>query len=109
MKLESFAVYDDKSAAYMTPFFNLKPAEAIRAFSDAVNNPEHRFRAHPADYTLFHIGSYTDETGLLEPITPKSLGNGVEFISPDLNPFHQGPPNVETSEQPSTLRTSPQG
>lgn len=76
-----FSVYDSKAEAYMQPFFMAAKGAAIRAFSDLVNDPQHTFGKHPADYTLFELGSYEDCTSefKIHP-TPCSLGVGVEFV-----------------------------
>lgn len=78
MQQEIFAVYDEKAEAFMTPFFLQTIAMAIRAITDCVNDPSHNFGAHPADYTLFHIGTYDTQTSVIVSCK-KSLGNGVEF------------------------------
>ena len=52
---------------------------AIRTFTDALLDTEHPFGKHPQDYTLFMVGTYNDQTGKTDSITPISLGNGVEF------------------------------
>lgn len=81
MKYKIFAVYDSKAEAYMTPFFMNKSLQAIRSFKDAIANPELPFGRHPADFTLFGIGSFNDNSAVLEAITPKSLGNALELVS----------------------------
>jgi len=79
MKHGIYVVHDAKAEAYMTPFFMGNDATAIRGFSDAVNNPETPFGKHTSDYTLFCIGEYSDQSGTIEPITPRPVGNGVDF------------------------------
>lgn len=74
--LEIFSVYDEKSMAYLTPFFLPNSQLAIRAFSDCVADPNHNFGAHPSDYTLFFLGYFDSETG--------------EFNDPHLSPVITG-------------------
>lgn len=84
MKLEVFSVYDSKAQAYLPPFFLPKPAMAIRIFTECVNSPEHQFGKHPADYTLFHVGSFDDTDGDIISIDPqKNLGNGLHLLTPN--------------------------
>lgn len=74
-------VYDEKAHAHLPPFFTINTELAKRAFTDAINSPDHRFSKHPSDYTLFVHGSWEDEDGaFLLQSAPKPLGNGVEFI-----------------------------
>lgn len=79
MILNIFAIHDSKAEAYMTPFFMRNNGEALRGFMDSMENSESPFHKWPQDYTLFWIGVYDDETGIIEHRTPKSLGNGVEL------------------------------
>lgn len=84
MIYEVFSVHDIKADAYLPPFILPKIEMAKRIFSDCVNSVDHQFGKNPADYTLFRLGTFNDETGqfLLERAN-QSLGNGVEFRSPD--------------------------
>lgn len=64
MQLHMFTVYDSKAKAYLPPFFMGQIGQAVRAFSDCVDNAEHAFSKHPEDYTLFRCGTFDDVTGL---------------------------------------------
>lgn len=80
MKYQMYAVYDVKAETFNTPFFMQNDNTAKRGFSDACNNPETPFGQHPEDYTLFHIGEYSDAQGVVTPNEKRSLGNGIEFV-----------------------------
>lgn len=85
MKHKMFAIYDQKAEAFLPPWFLPTAAMAKRAFGDCIADKNHQFSAHPQDYTLFEISDFDDATGKLLPLPAKvSLGNGVEFIKPDL-------------------------
>ncbi len=86
-----FTVYDEKAHAHLPPFFNHNSDLAKRAFTDAVNDPQHRFSKHPQDYTLFLHGSWEDtDAAFTIQAAPKSLGNGVEFIQiPNNEQLHE--------------------
>lgn len=72
MILKVFAVLDTKVAAYMQPFFMRTTGEAVRAFSESVNDKSTMFYKNPADFTLFHLSDYNDMTGQFEsPDHPK--------------------------------------
>ncbi|AXL15280.1 nonstructural protein [Microviridae sp.] len=84
MKHYTFSIYDSKADAYLPPFFLHQEAMGIRAFSDAVNNPESQIHLHPADYTLFLIASFDDEKGEMIPMpSNKNLGNGIQYVRKD--------------------------
>lgn len=77
-----FSVFDAKAEAFLPPFVLPKTEMAQRVFSDCVNSNDHQFSKHPDDYTLFHLGTWSDEDGLFTPHrnTKQSLGNGVEYL-----------------------------
>ena len=79
MILKAFSVYDSAAKAYMTPWFLHQEAQARRVFGNAINQEDHQFYANPEDYTLFYIGQFDDETGMVESVTPESCGNGLEY------------------------------
>lgn len=83
--------------AFNTPFSFHRKEQAMRTFSDCLKSPEHQFSKNPQDYTLFEIGSYDDESGQIIPITPISLGNGLEFLQ--INPEAGIHPDEVTTDQ----------
>lgn len=86
-----FTVFDTKAETFMPPFFVPSRGLAIRAFEDCINSDDHHFGKHPADYTLFYLGSFNTDVGRFElEDTKQSVGNGVEFI----NPLKSEPVNV---------------
>ena len=66
MKHYVFTVFDSKAAAYLPPFFLHTKGLAIRAFGEAACDSNHQFGRHPADFTLFCIGRWDDNTGKFE-------------------------------------------
>lgn len=66
MKLEMLAVKDEALEAYMRPFFAQSVGQAQRMFVDEVNNPQGEMHKHPNDYSLYHLGTWDDETGALQ-------------------------------------------
>lgn len=79
MKHQIFAVYDSKAQAYLPPFFMQRKQMAVRIFTECANAKDHQFGKWPADYTLFHLGSFDDDNGLIDSFPPVSLGNGLEY------------------------------
>lgn len=73
-----FTIYDEKSMAYLTPFFMDTVGQATRAMSDLCNDPEHSFCKHTADYTLFQLGEYDDITSSIK-YEKHSLGSLLEY------------------------------
>lgn len=73
-----FSIYDEKAHAWLQPFFMDTTGLAIRAITDCVNDPNHQFAKHPADYTFFQIAQFDDHSAEFEEVKI-SLGNLVEF------------------------------
>lgn len=77
MKVKVFTVFDMKMQFFAQPFFEQQEASAIRSFSDAVNdaNPKNMWYLHPEDFQLYCIGTFDNETGVLESQLPQVLVN----------------------------------
>lgn len=73
-----FSICDEKAHAWLQPFFFETTGLAIRAITDCVNDPNHSFNRHAADYTLFQIAQFDDHTAEFEEVKI-CLGNLVEF------------------------------
>jgi len=73
-----FSIYDEKSEAYLQPFFLDTDGQAVRAIVDCLNDSNHNFARHSADYTLFALGEFDDQDATLT-VNKRSLGNLVEF------------------------------
>ena len=81
MKLGIYSVHDRAAEAYTTPFFLPNDDMAMRSFGACVNQPDHHFKASPADFTLFKVGVFDSLEGSIEHEAPVSLGNGVSFLT----------------------------
>jgi len=75
VKKSVFSVYDSKAQVFATPFFSHNSNTAIRDFNNAALDENSALYRNPSDFTLFEIGKFCDETGLLEPIQP-SINHG---------------------------------
>lgn len=84
MSHKVYTIYDSKAEAYLAPLLQKTRGEAIRTFSDLVNNPETMFAKHPSDFTLFEIGEWDELKGEVNMCHVKqSLGTAIEFIKED--------------------------
>ncbi len=81
MKLNSYSIYDTASGLYSRPFFTPSDAEAIRSFSDIVQDAEHPIGRHPEDYTLFRLGRFDDTTGAIDNEVNESLCTALERLA----------------------------
>lgn len=63
MKLVIFSVHDSKAEAFLQPFFCPTVAVGVRMFAHAANDPTKDFSRFAADYTLFELGEFEQDTG----------------------------------------------
>ena len=80
MKFNIYAVFDSKSEAHTTPFFDHAQGRALRTFKDCCNDSEHQFGKHPEDYTLFNLGEYDDATGTITQDKITSIAQGHTLL-----------------------------
>lgn len=73
MRMFLCSVFDSKVGMYNAPMAIRSLGEAIRSFSDAVAN-DGPIKNHKADYSLWVLGSYDDNTGELEPEIKRLIG-----------------------------------
>jgi len=79
--LQVFSIRDAAMAAYNRPFFMPTVGSARRVFGDEVVKPNSDMAAHAADYELFHLGSFEEESGsflLLD--LPVSLARASDYL-----------------------------
>lgn len=57
-----FSIFDEKSKLFLPPMFYVNNGEAIRAFTDLVNNKQTFLHTHPEDYKLYYVGTFNDLT-----------------------------------------------
>lgn len=100
-----FTVYDEKAEAYLPPFFVPTKGIATRAFKDCVNSPDHQFGKHPADYSLFYLGEWTDHDSKFHTNDRKMIGNGVEY----LDPHSLREPNLNEINAVKSIQSDPTG
>lgn len=76
MLLQVYTIFDSAAKCYQRPFYCQADGEALRAFVDLAEDKEHPVGKHPEDYSLWRIGSYNDNSGLL--IAPEG---GMECLA----------------------------
>lgn len=81
MKKQIFAIFDTKAEYFNQPFFMNTIPEAIRAFTDLVNDDKTRISEHPEDYILYNVGKFDDQDGAITPPEtekPQAITTGME-------------------------------
>lgn len=73
-------IYDGKAQAYLLPMYFQSLAQAERSFGDIVNDKEHPIGCHPEDYTLWCIGEWDEQTGIIVVFDVKqSIAEGIQL------------------------------
>lgn len=80
MKTNLFCVFDSAADRFTEPWPAPTVELALRRFRHTVNQEGNDIAMFPEDYTLFHIGEFDQETGLIEAFpSPRSLGVAITF------------------------------
>lgn len=77
--MKMFSIKDSKAEAYLMPIFAPTVGVAIRIFQKAATTPDSDFCRYAADYTLFEVGTWNENTGRCKPIDAnKNIINGLD-------------------------------
>lgn len=72
------AVYDKKTGLFDPPFNVRHVGDAIRQWDIIRKDKETRIGKNPEDFDLFEVGTYEDETGVLNQLKPHThLADGL--------------------------------
>lgn len=75
-----YTVLDSKSGIFGHPFVAINHNIALRDFCAAAHDGQSTISKFPADFTLFSIGTFDDETGTVETFSaPVNLGIALQF------------------------------
>lgn len=99
MKLLAFALFDSKASFFNTPFFMPHRGQAVRAVIELGSDLSTTVGRHPADFHLYEVGEFDDQTGILVPLPPTSLGPVLSMLpqAPGQRPLFPAP--TEAGEQ----------
>lgn len=80
MKYEVVGVFDLAAEMWSQPMFVPALGLAIRSFADECQRQDDRnpYWKHPEDYVMYHIGTWSDDSGKLESVEKRLLLRGVE-------------------------------
>lgn len=79
MKLNIYSVRDEASETFGTPFFSPSDNVAVRSFRMLCDDPSSTVHAFPADFALYCLGDYADNTGVITPVVPTLIVRGNSF------------------------------
>lgn len=72
MKRIAFSVFDSKAMTFGQPMFVSNTAVMFRMMKDEVarEGPDNMLNRHPEDFGVYAVGSFDDETGVLQGDVP---------------------------------------
>ena len=85
MRLNVYCVFDRASGIYDRPWCANSDGAATRSFTDICSDADHPIGKHPEDYTLFRIGTWSDDKGELRGEAPEKVINGAEAYASGRN------------------------
>lgn len=69
-----YAIRDNKVNSYSPPMIYRNDVDATRNLEQALKNPQSQVSLYPADYDLYQIGTYEEETSRLKSLAqPKFI------------------------------------
>lgn len=82
MQLKAFSIRDAKVEAYSPPTFLASHGHAEREFHKRANDKATDIGQFPADFDLYYMGDYDDQTGKFHSLdTPQHLVKAVDLVS----------------------------
>lgn len=72
-----YTIYDVVAEVFNRPFFDINHASAMRGFENSIlqHSPINK-----NDYALYHIGSFDEQSGIIEPLKiPFKLMSGFDI------------------------------
>lgn len=65
MIVNAYSLYDVKALTYSPPFYCAAHGQAVRMVMDLAGDNNTMVGRHPADFTLFCVGRFNDQSGEL--------------------------------------------
>lgn len=70
-----FSIRDIKGEIFHPPFFKPSHGEAERVFLELQKDEKSTISKYPEDFSLWYLGTYDDQTGLMEAKQPSHMTN----------------------------------
>lgn len=78
--LRMYAIYDNKTQAFMRPWCAQTHGEATRLFMDNASEPSSMLAKHPSDFVLFYIGEFHEDNGVVVSAKAENLGSAAQYL-----------------------------
>lgn len=82
MEYNVYSVRDCK-VGFGNPFIDVSDSSAQRGFFFAYSNPSSMVNFSPNDFSLYRIGRFDSDKGIIERVTPEFICCAVDFVGKD--------------------------
>ena len=77
-----YAIKDQAIEAFSQPFFVQAQGQAVRMFMDESKNEQSQINRHPADFELWYLGEFDEQTGTITGATNiERVARAIDFIN----------------------------
>jgi len=84
MLLRVYSIRDAKAEVYNQPWFAKTHGEAERNFTQLTRDQKSQVSQFPEDYDLYYLGTYDDQTGMVESLgTPQHMIKAIAVVNRD--------------------------
>lgn len=75
----------DAKVGFGNPFVDVSDSSAKRGFHYAFLNPSSMVNFSPSDFSLYRIGSFDSDKGIIERLTPEFICCAADFVGKEFN------------------------
>ena len=77
-----YAIKDQAIEAFSQPFFVQAQGQAVRMFMDESKNEQSQINRHPADFELWYVGEFDEQTGTITGAANiERVARAIDFIN----------------------------
>jgi len=80
MRINLYTIYDSCAGVYQRPFSARSDGEALRSFTDIASDKEHPIGQHPEHYSIWRLGTFSDQDAELTTETKECLAHAVDLL-----------------------------
>nr|AVQ10232.1 DNA binding protein VP4 [Gokushovirinae environmental samples] len=80
MRMTVCVVRDRAADVFGRPIFAVSRGQAVRSFTDQVNEKGSELNKHPKDYELYLLGEYDDGSGQFICGVPEMISRGEDVV-----------------------------
>jgi hypothetical protein len=80
MIVKAYSFLDQKLGLFSMPFFCHMEGQAVRTASELAADTSTTIGRHPEDFSLYLVGEFNDNTGILTVVGPTAITNIVSLL-----------------------------